>query len=292
VANVPKSRLMSSPAARRLQPHAVSRGGSTRLAFAYAAKASVDDLISPELALVSPELADAARSRLPERPWEVALTRACPSAVDGAMPERSTRRPIVLTTPRDASNARDKAAVPVRPAPHAANGARHLRRQRLRPPARERRAPLRLLSWLILAGLVACVAAAGALFDSWTSGGESVLRTKPPVQGIAHEAHVERRLLARAGYVVSPAGSFMTGRSGATIAMFTLPFRCRASQQLVIRNVRISDGLLRFAGNAVGRRAFVRVSGRVLDRRRVRGTVFASGPRCTPRHVGFSARVS
>lgn len=229
-----------------------------------------DDAESPELTLVSPELREAARSRLPDRPWEVPL--------QGGGSEPRDARAVAQPPPEHAR-------------PHPLPG----RRQAGSPVVQRSRSP-RLARWFP----VAAVAIGGlVLWMPWQGtpdpGTDSVVapQPKPPAQPAPPAPREARltRLLGNAGYVVSPSGSFLTSASGRGIRSFTLPLRC-GGQPLVIRAVAISGASFRFTGRAVGRAAVVELSARVLDRTHVRGRVGARGPSCRADVIPFSARVS
>jgi len=237
---------------RRPRPHTLTR----------------HDAESPELTLVSPELREEARRRLPDRPWEVPLQAGGTEARDA--------RARVQPPPEQAAR-------------HAPPGPRQPG-----SPVEHRPRTARLARWLP----VAAVAIGGlVLWMPWQgsriAGTDEVVGREPPLPSASPAPGAARhaRLLGNAGYVVSPSGSFLTNASGRRIRSFTLPVRCGA-QPLVIRAVPISGASFRFTGKAVGRAAVVELSGRVLDRTHVRGRVGARGPSCRAGAIPFSARVS
>jgi hypothetical protein len=145
---------------------------------------------------------------------------------------------------------------------------------------------------LVVAASASAMFVGASQLGLWKSGGEKGMLTRPPVSAPTRESPVESRriLLPRSGYVVAPAGNFMTDAAG-RIESFTLPIRC-GSRQLVVRNIDASGGRIRFTGRAVGRPITVRLRARVLDRRRVRGVVSAAGSRCRAEPIAFLARLS
>lgn len=268
-------------------------------------------MISPELALVSPELAEAARLQSPNRPWEVAVEHGCAPRVCRVDSEGQAPTPSVVPEARATPLTAGRALAPAQPDSPEIQA--RLQRERARVETRESRvfatemtaaqltpADRGVRRWRVALGLVLAVVVAGALavgvprLDVWKSGSEEgVLTAEPPVRTSPGERKVESPsiLLPSAGYVVSPGGSFMTDASGRTIESFTLPLRC-GSRPLVIEDIPVSRRSLRFTGKAVGGAMTVRLSGRVLDSERVRGTVAADGSACKPGRVNFFARLS
>lgn len=240
------------------------------------------DVISPELALVSPELAEAARLRLPDQPWELALRRARLSLLRDAGGDRSRGSTSVSVPDPSASRIAHLAATV------AARS--DLLEAKLEGRARRRR---------IVRGIVLATAIVGALLvglpllDGWNGGsGESVLTTLPPRASSDTRVDTQSPLLPSAGYVVSPGGSFLTDASGRRIASFTLPLRCGDDRQLQIRDIPVSGRSLRLTTRAVGRAITVRLTGRILRQDRVRGVVAAEGLACSADPVAFFARLS
>lgn len=259
---------MSLPTAPKVRSNHPPSPSAERFACPCPTGLTQADVISPELALVSPQLAKAARLQLPDRPWEVPLRRSRPSlsrcAVSAALVPKAQFRP----TKGGRSH------------PLGASGGGGRRRQ--------------LLRGLVFATVVGALAVPAVDLDVRKSGyGERVVTTSPPARTPSAKTQVKApsHLLPNTGYVVSPGGSFMTSASGRTIEFFTLPLRC-GSRQLVIQNIPVPGRSLRFAGKAVGRAITVRLSGRLVDREHVRGVVVAHGSLCNSDPVAFSARVS
>jgi hypothetical protein len=200
--------------------------------------------ITPELALVSPELAEVDRRRLPDRPWEAVAPVSAQSELRATASDDGARRRRFVRVLVLATVAVTGLLLVV---PHVRDtGSEH------HPPA-----------------------------------------TGTPIRTTPKSPRLEPRplLLPRAGYVVLPGGSFMTGASGRMIESFTLPVRCD-SRQVVVADIPVVGRSLRFEGRSVGRAVIVRLSGRVVDRERVRGVVAATGPGCASRPIRFLARLS
>jgi hypothetical protein len=205
--------------------------------------------ISPELALVSPELAERERTRVRKQPWDIpACGVELPRVLDGA------------------------------------DAAARLRRRRRFP---RRWGHARMVAPVLAAALGVVVA---VISLERASGPSPAITRHVDAANGAQWAERSGVLFSRSGYVVTPAGSFMTGASGRMIEFFTLPVRC-GSGQLVIRNVPVFRGRLRFRGEPEDG-VTVQLRGRVLDRERMRGYVTVSGPGCGARRVAFAARLS
>ena len=213
------------------------------------------DDISPELALVSPELSASERDRLPERPWE--------EAADRAARKRSSRRSVRVR--RDESSTTHQVSAVSEP---------QLRRRR------QARAFLAIA--LVSAVLVGIWLLRGG-------GDPEAPRTAAEPATPGELTAGPPRLLPNAGYVVSPRGSLLTARSGGSIVTFTLPLRC-GGRDVVIRDIPVSGRSFRVARRPT-RRVTVRGSGRVVRGQEIVGTASA-GAACTPRRVAFRARVS
>jgi hypothetical protein len=213
------------------------------------------DDISPELAMVSPELSASERERLPERPWE--------EATDRAARKRPSRRPVRMR--RDQSSTTQRAI---------ARSESQLRRR-----------------WQARGFLAVGLAAALLVAVSSLRGGGDPAPPSVAVPGSKADLTAgPPRLLPNAGYVVSPRGSFLTARSGRSIVTFTLPVRCGGSD-LVIRDIPVSGRSFRITRRAAGQ-VTVRLSGRVVRGQEITGRVAATGGACAPRRVAFRARVS
>jgi hypothetical protein len=253
------------PGAQAPEPHPAGiRPSASRNSMA----SWMPDDISPELALVWPELASEARLRLPERPWEEAFARMPPGGV--------ARQLQPALHERNVMNVRSLQTVASSGALSAGRADSHTARVRRR----------RSVSRVLFAATAIALAVVGVLRSGfWDVAWDEGAPTRSP-------ASPERQptLLPGSGYVVFPAGNFMTDPSGRTIEFFTLPLRC-GSRELVLEDVPVSAGAIRFTGKTAGG-VIVHVTGRLLDRQRVRGFASASGPRCSTGRVAFSARLS
>lgn len=214
------------------------------------------DDISPELALVSPELSAEERERMPERPWE--------KTAGGA------RRPPAS---RNAGRVRGDSRQTVRQGRTSRSDLRPRRRSQAR-------------------AFLAIAFVSAVLVGIWSLRGDGdpeAPRTAAEPATPGQLTAGPPRLLPNAGYVVSPRGSLLTARSGGSIVTFTLPLRC-GGRDVVIRDIPVSGRSFRVARRPT-RRVTVRVSGRVVSGQEIVGTASA-GAACTPRRVAFRARVS
>jgi hypothetical protein len=225
--------------------------------------------VSPELALVSSEVADVERSKLPSKPWEVPRS-------ERPMPPRAG-----LHRPTDSSTARSRS-----------------RRRTLTVPAVVVAAGLLLL----LAGLMLDSSSNGPApsdVGSSTAKGKASGRSKstPDRQKAASpaldggQAGVGKpQLQPRGGYVVSPRGSLFAQASGRAIETFVLPLAC-GGQPLVLSDLPVTGRSFDFVGKAdTGQK--VRLHMRVVDRSRISGVVTATGRDCPAAGMRFQARLS
>jgi hypothetical protein len=238
------------------------------------------DGITPELALVSPELAEAGRAELPSRPWEAAAGRRGPPTARrsrGPSADHRARRPRRITGRHwaVALAAMGAAAVllgalaGVPALPDVSKNASDESRTAVGSDAAD------------------LPAASGNKRAPGRKARARSHRRKEPA-----EPRVDKpSLQPRGGYVVSPSGSLLTDASGRKIETFVLPLEC-GGRPLVLADVPVSGRSLTFSGIAVEGNATVRLTARVLDARRLRGVVAAEGPRCPSAPVTFLARLS
>jgi hypothetical protein len=233
--------------------------------------------ITPELALVSPELAEAGRAQLPSKPWEAAAGQ--PSTAHARHRRRS------ITKPRSGRGWGKLAVLAV-----ALFGAALLvvgvllDSPSTRPSATE---PPR--SSAQGAGSRVSVPKAGAATGRKTPAeGEKRGAGKEGTKGTTGVA--KPSLQPRGGYVVSPSGSLSTNASGRAIETFVLPLAC-AGRPLVLSDVPVTARSFTFAGRADAGPT-VRLRARVVDRGHIRGVVSADGPGCPSAGVSFQARLS
>ena len=224
--------------------------------------------LSPELALVSPELAAAARARLPERPWEAFAPPPAASQPEPASALRLAAPPPV--PPR---------AAPLRPAPAP------------RRPLRSR--PLvRTTAW-VAAAAAALTLASLPVRDAPTLSPRDDARAAAPAPALTPPSVVPpgtNRAQARPGeYPIAGHGGFVVvARPPAVTA---LAFRTRCGAPSGVSVAIAADGS--FAGgenvSAAGRRTTLEVSGRFLDPDTAAGTVRVLRAGCDSGLVPFVA---
>ena len=253
---MPQREHMSDRDTSRASTTGSSRIPEGRPAEPDAGGRSAPEDFSPELALVSPELAVGARLRMSDRPWEEAFPEAEHTGVD--VPREQPRR----RGRSFSSSLRARAAI---------------------------RLSRRRTSGLVLLAVVVAGIFVASRTDLLTNDGRDGPAANPLAPDPASTADAST-LIPNAGYVVSPSGSFLTASSGGEIAFFTLPLRC-GPDPLVIEDIPVSAGAIRFAGKATSG-VDVNLSARVLDSRRVRGIVSATGQQCNAGQLKFFARLS
>jgi hypothetical protein len=211
--------------------------------------------ISPELALVSPELADAARALLPERPWE----RFVP-------PARATE-PAVIRSPRSASpELRTVASLP-RPVDHRVDAPAHPHEHR--PPRR-----VALKAVLSLAALLGVVH-----LGAWESGGERLL---PADASSAPGQEVQIAAPYPGATYLAPDGTRLTtDAAGAAIEELVVSFLC-GRERPVLPSIPIErDGSFSYRGPATAPSGVdLDVSGRFESGDDVNVMISATGDGC------------
>jgi hypothetical protein len=222
---------------------------------------------------------------MPDQPWGVPVRGAsalAPHTVEAAqVPRQSLGRragDVAAAIPLPPPVGQNEQIRTLATRALAAEADRHVRKQ-----------GRRLVALTATLGVLAVIV--GGLWEK--SGNDGRAPTTPRTAEAPRQAAIESAmsLLASAGYVVSPDGGFLTGRSGREIESFTLPIRCH-SRQLVIRGIPVRRRSIRFVGTAVGQVVFVRLQGRIIDQRHVRGVVAVTGKTCSATRVAFSARLS
>ena len=217
-------------------------------------------VITPELALVDPDAAAAARAALPDRPWDIALDRARAGRPEAALPGMGA------TVARDA---------PIRAA----------RPRRPRVGAAAARRVAFMVVWAVMITGIALLAEvrgtnAPALGVDATSVPSPQTRLPTPVPN--------------AGYVIGARSGFRIGPQGRAIGSFTLPVKCLWGVPL--GRVAIgTDRSFSFQGivrRTDGQRVRVSLSGLFTGPRRAVGSVTVQGPGCVRRPVAFVARLS
>jgi hypothetical protein len=201
-----------------------------------------DEPLSPELALVSPELAERARATLPERPWEAFLPDPAPPAPPAPPPpspaaEEQLRRPPV---PDAAPAARREAPAP----PPAA-------------PRPRRRVPI---TPFVLAGLAVVVTVAGYLP---ASDAPVLIATPPnrpappdsrPLPGTYVDGQVVRLQVAADGTLTGTAVSVTCAAAGPVSGSVGRDGSLRGT-------VSTRAGGRRITGSLLGRRTGARLQG-------------------------------
>ena len=281
-------------------------------------KQILDEPISPELALVSPELAAIARAGLPDRPWEAFLPRREPagdSAADPAVDEASRLRPPATAQPPIPPAEAEAAAVVV-----ASRGS-----SRGRPRVPVGLVLLAAFAGLVIAGSVLPVRDAPTLGPpSAQANGLSVPQdppaTTPGVQAPTtpeqpttvpaspgppsttttsrHEQPAPRnasrvQVRPRSGYVFARgSGLLRVDDRGRKIAELQSTVGC--GRQLVVRGIRIApDGRFKTHRIMRGRgHPTVTITGVFVGATNVRGTIRVKTGHCDSGPVRFVGRLS
>ena len=216
-------------------------------------------VITPELALVDPDAAAAARAALPDRPWDIALDRARAGRPPPALPGIGT--PV----------ARDAPIQAVRP-----------RRPRVGAAAARRVAFM--VVWAVMITGIALLA--------------EVRGTNAPALGVDAATVPSRQTrlptpVPNAGYVIGARSGFRIGPQGRAIGSFTLPVQCLWGVPLG-RVAVGTDRSFSFHGTVRrtdGQRVRVSLTGFFTGPRRAVGSVAVQGPGCLRRPVTFVARL-
>lgn len=213
---------------------------------------------SPELALVDPVAAAAARAELPARPWDVPRDNAL-------------RRPAQPLAPRDEPSV--ASAIPADP--------RRLERARRRAPRRGLSAVHRLAwmsVWAVLVTGLALVA--------------EVSSPNAPALG-ARVQPVLPTPVPRAGYRIGPRSGFRTGAEARALGSFTLPVPCARGVELP-RLIVHADKSFSFNGTVTGRRRAFRVwlQGRFVAHDTAVGSVTVRAAGCPRQPVAFVAQLT
>jgi hypothetical protein len=226
------------------------------------------DVLSPELVLVDPVAAAAARAALPERPWDLALDAA------RRRPDVPVEQVSVLVEPSVAG----EAAVPSRT---------------VRGPDRRRQRPVGVGAVRRLAWMSAWAAMVTGLALVAEVHAPNAPALGAPEQPAVPAPRSEPMPVRGAGYTIGPRSGFRVGAQGKVIGAFTLPVPCVAGVELprlpVGPNSSFSfDGTIRWHG---GRTVRVWMHGRFTSQTEAAGAVTVRGAGC-PRHpVTFVARI-
>jgi hypothetical protein len=260
---------------------------------ASADNAGAGQPLSPELVLVSPQLRAEALNALPERPWEafLPLAPATPPAVapslGPAIPDTASG-PIeelsIPTIPSGSRFGRDATLVAIALVVGfvAAQFVPHWARRTLSPsaansPSVPTPAPSSTVAGSTKAG------APGAKPSTHTRAGSP----SPRSGGLNILA------VANGGYVFGRSGRFQVARDRRTVRRFQARVKCAG--QLVLPPLPLLGGnRFSYRGQVRTRKGPVRleVSGRFLERSRVRGFVRARSAGCDSGNVHFLARLS
>jgi hypothetical protein len=222
--------------------------------------------ISPELALVDPELAEAARAALPERPWEAFLPPPRPEPVRAPEPKpvHEIALPAVLELPVEQPPLRQEPATVAATAPAVPLPA---------PARRRRRIPI---TPLVVLGLGIVVTVAGYLP---ASDAPVLIEPKPPAKpetkptlgrpapGTYVDGPIVRLVLARDGTLTGTAASLACDAAGPVAGAVRRDGSFRGTV------AALSDGR-RVTGSILGRSAGAELQGVV----RLRSSGCDSGP--------------
>ena len=275
---------------------------------------AVPRTLSPELVLVSPELAEAARAGLPDRPWEAFLPAPAPveppvlrvvQSQPSLAPAPVSRHPTGYAVPGPRSGQRAivvallvLAAVvalsirPVADAPVVATTAPPASQVGNPPTADGESEPRQDTS----SASPAPVKTATPSRRTTDASPAARTRTKAavpstpakPARGSSagqpsspRTAPAERTRAAPGGYVFGSELRLFVAAGGTTIAWFQAVTPCGSN--VTIEGIPISkDGTFAARGSVAqrGGRAVVRLSGRVTAPRQIRGNLAAKGPGC------------
>jgi hypothetical protein len=228
-----------------------------------------DEPLSPELALVSPELAEAARAALPERPWEAFLPGPAPP------PPPAPPAPPASPPPAPAPAAEEQLRRP--PVPDAAPAAP--REAPAPPPVAPRRRRRVPITPFILAGLAVVVTVAGYL----PASDAPVLISTPPNRPAPPNGRP-----VPGTYVDGQAVRLQVAADG-TLTGTVVSVACAAAGPVSGRIGR--DGS--FRGTVSTRAAGRRITGSLLGRRtgaQLQGVVRLESGKCDSGPVLFSAK--
>jgi hypothetical protein len=207
------------------------------------------EAISPELALVCPELAAAARASLPDRPWEVFA------------PPPPRERPALRLVSSPATAA--PAPAPLAPAP----------RRTVRRPA--------------LGTALGVLAAAGLVVTGLLPARDAptLRRTTTPLPRPAPQAPAKAPLIPPGAYEVNGGGTLLVVGGGTTLTGFAPPNRCLPNGATLQAPIA-ADGSFGVVYRVGG--STVELSGRIVDGR-ISGSYRARRPGCVTLRVPFIA---
>lgn len=249
---------------------------------------SVFDPISPELALVSPDLAQRARAELPDRPWEAFLPAGPVTVLRLSMPVALVRpAPEVVVQPGPVRRRRRRRRVPVGGVVLAAFAALLIAGSVLPP----RDAPT-------LSPLSAKASVPGSTSPTQTTAPTPTPPAAPAVTSVSRpETTRDPRPIPTALPRARPFGGYIFGGgylrvdgTGRSIPELHVTLACLGP--LTVRRVGVGvDG--RFAARRlVPGRGTLTLVGVFTSSRRVHGTVRVSATGCGRRALGFSGRLS